>query len=523
MTENCIEQLNKIGDLAGKIGQSADSRVQHLSKNLDAILANGNQKFQAAKTGAEMFDALDSTKKELYNAYKGINTNLNPHYDMVKKDMETLYNSFRTNLEGVNVWGKAGDFQKNLNKAVATFIPSAKAARKAGFITNITGKETINPGTVKTFINQSLNETGSPQLRQTILGNHIEASNGLINAVNESRSIAGLDALPNLSESPVLKEAMSESSMGKQFADLFMKKAMTSGLAGVTGGAIGSALGHPFIGYFVGKQALTPMFKHIMPNMLNKLFANSTSAAGFKAGSSYLQAVVKGAAKTEEAIVAAASGEKLSLVSKSENKVDDLKKVVDGFEQNPDLVNQLPADLGHYLPEHNSALVASATKTISYLSSLKVRTPNTLPFDGKFVASKEQDARYESALKIANNPLSVLDKVRSGQITPNDIADLNAMAPALADRLRQGLTTQLVSNKQAGKSVPYKTQLGMSLFLGQPLASSMQSFSIQASQPAMAAPNQPAKSVKNGDKLSKMPNLYQTSDQSRQLSRQNRK
>jgi hypothetical protein len=66
----------------------------------------------------------------------------------------------------------------------------------------------------------------------------------------------------------------------------------------------------------------------------------------------------------------------------------------------------------------------------------------------------------------------VLNALKQGSITPDDVRTLQAVYPKLLNSLREQISHKVVDLKTNGKAIPYATQLGMSLFLGMPLESS---------------------------------------------------
>ena len=71
-----------------------------------------------------------------------------------------------------------------------------------------------------------------------------------------------------------------------------------------------------------------------------------------------------------------------------------------------------------------------------------------------------------------------------------------------------------------GNPIDYKVRLGLSIFLAQPLDSTMNPMSIMAAQPKSSAPMPPQSTPKRGSKsapaLQKLPGMYQTSSQHRE-------
>lgn len=128
---------------------------------------------------------------------------------------------------------------------------------------------------------------------------------------------------------------------------------------------------------------------------------------------------------------------------------------------------------------------------------------------------------------MVEQPLTVLNKVKDGTVNSQDMKTLNAVYPNLYTKLKDKLSQALVERADKDKLIPYKTKLGMSLFMGQPLDSTMTPQAIQAVQTAgMNVPSQPQGGPPPGKqhgqmaKLDKLAGMYGTPLTARQQSRQ---
>jgi hypothetical protein len=86
----------------------------------------------------------------------------------------------------------------------------------------------------------------------------------------------------------------------------------------------------------------------------------------------------------------------------------------------------------------------------------------------------------------------------------------------------QKLTNEMIGVTEKEMSIPYKTKMSLSLFMGQPLDSTMTPQFIQATQmPAKPLPSEqsstPTQNAKHSmTALNKLPGMYQTPSQSRE-------
>jgi hypothetical protein len=181
-------------------------------------------------------------------------------------------------------------------------------------------------------------------------------------------------------------------------------------------------------------------------------------------------------------------------------------------------------DLGHYSPQHQVALTQSATQALQYLQQLKPKPYQASPLDRKIEPTPEQNARYERALSIAQSPNSIFEHIKNGTLQASDIQDLNAMYPALYKNMTQKITNAMMSHTADEGSIPYKTRVSISLFLGQPMDSSMNPMSIMAAQPQPQAPPQQggAGKPKPAQLKGKSNSMYQTPGQNAEKDRSTR-
>lgn len=176
------------------------------------------------------------------------------------------------------------------------------------------------------------------------------------------------------------------------------------------------------------------------------------------------------------------------------------------------------------IDEYSQSFAATSTRAVRLLSALKPNTDPQNPLDGKRKASQEAIGKYHRALDIANKPMILFDSIKKGSITAFDIATLHQIYPSLYGQMRQQLTNNLIEAKNKGIVVPYSTRIGLSLFLGQALDSTLTPASILAAQPKPASQDPqvnsdelkppPASSMKA---LSKSASAYRTPSQAAEM------
>jgi hypothetical protein len=323
---------------------------------------------------------------------------------------------------------------------------------------------------------------------------------------------------------PITEEPQSKSfDAGSKVAEMVMKKGLGKMVGGGIGGTIGTAVGHPWIGTYLGERFLSPALDEVIPSITKSIMQNNTSGAGLRSAVEFGTAVVKGETKLNKAINNVFESGREVLSEPSDKDMKRLQTKLDQVATGTDGLQNVGGQIGHYMPEHASVLSMTAANAAQYLNSLKPVPPVGAPLDGKQPVSQVAQNSYESALKIAQEPLSVLSKIKDGTITTKDIQHLQAMYPGLKSRMEYKLINSTLEHKSEEGKIPYKTQLGMSTFLGQPLESSMKQPNIASSQGtfAVAAPPAPSGASKrhNMTSLVKMPSTAQLPGQAREAYR----
>lgn len=236
-------------------------------------------------------------------------------------------------------------------------------------------------------------------------------------------------------------------------------------------------------------------------------------ASALKSTVDFIQQAIKG----QNRMIKASEGVfKIGAQVLAQNQLPDersrekLDKQVEKLTEDPHKVFELANNqTGYYLPNQQVALSDATTKALQYLQTLKPRPYKASPLDKPTEPSKAEIARYNRALDIAQQPNIVFKHIKDGTLQTSDLIDLKTMYPATYNQMAQELTNRIADSENAEQPIPYKTRIGLSLFLGQPMDSTMKPESIMAAQPKPPAtpPPAPGKSVKSLGKSNKM---YQT-------------
>lgn len=179
----------------------------------------------------------------------------------------------------------------------------------------------------------------------------------------------------------------------------------------------------------------------------------------------------------------------------------------------------------HALPEQNMLLHSAKGRIANYLNNARP-LPNQpkLPFD-KEMPDIQKKRSYDQAIDIALSPLGVLDHINKGTLTPEYMKHYTSLYPEVHTYLAKELTKQISESQlKNGKPPPYHKRIGMSLFMGTNLDSTMSPMAIQTIQGIFAQKQMqqqaPTKNKKGTNSLSKISGSHLTDDQSRETRQQ---
>lgn len=212
----------------------------------------------------------------------------------------------------------------------------------------------------------------------------------------------------------------------------------------------------------------------------------------------------------------------------TEKRKEKLEKALKEYQSDPMKLTGVGGSAGHYLPDHGTALAQTSMNAVNYLNSLRPTADKKLPLDSEMKPSKSQQAAYDRALTIAEQPLMVLNHIKEGTLTMQDVKTLNTLYPQLHQKLIMKMTDEMTNHLSKDGTIPYKMRIGMSLFMGQPLDSTMTPDAIRMNQAALMMPQgspqqqqgMPGQRAKHSmTALNKLAGSFSTAGQAREASR----
>jgi hypothetical protein len=521
---------SKLSDKIEQLGAKGDPHVGLLQDKLTQFNreVNSNEPYK-------IFDAIQNLKKGLQEESRyteGVSPLSERAY---RKTVKDLAHDLRTALEDTSVWGDAGKLQSGINSAFSDYLKATKDFRGL-MTTEVMGERVVNPAKVQTYLNQ----LGKPaaEIKMEKMKNFLDAGEKLKSAVNKAYEKLGVD-------SPVLETSLNNTlatlekkTTGAKLADAFIEKGLTDaggkGLGGAFGAALGHMVGHEGLGAILGAHTLGPMFSTILPGIAKAVVSKEASGAGLKAAVDYAANVSSGQkalSKATENLFKDTPAVLADHMYPTERDRSRLEKALGAMRKDPQgfARNSANDKTSHYLPEHAAAVAFAASNAATYLNNLRFNQGKKAPLDSTPVPSAADEAKYKRALDIAQQPLIIMDKIKKGTVTSHDIQHLQAMYPSLYGSIKKQIVDKMSDHLSRGRAVPYQTRIGLSMFLGQPLDSSMSQQYILAAQVGHPTTQQNSQAIqssmaprgsKSAPALQKMPSNYMTSSQSKESHRQ---
>lgn len=163
--------------------------------------------------------------------------------------------------------------------------------------------------------------------------------------------------------------------------------------------------------------------------------------------------------------------------SESTNRA--LDKTLKSLQNDPTKLQNVGGKAAYYMPDHGEAMARLAASATQYLNSKRPTPIQQSPLDTKQQPTPAQQNAYNRILSLANQPMQILHNVKEGSLLPSDIETVKTVYPNLYNRLCDKLSSSMAQAVSDGTPIPYKTKMGISLMLGQPMDSTMAPNSIQ--------------------------------------------
>lgn len=481
-------------------------------------------------TNDQVFAATENLKRQ-FQEWAQYNKTLVPVSERPFRDAAgKVASTLKSSLEDADVWNAAGKVQKEYNEAVSPLYDIQKEFL-GKFGAKQGGERVADPTKINSYIEQAKkSKTG---LKDNYVSNYLDQTNKVEDVLHKAYLEHGLElpAEASLNPSPALRHVLeTKPTKGVQLGQWMFDKgadaatdAGAKSIGGILGGGIGSLVGHPLAGAWMGEKALSPIL-----SVLGKpLVENAINSAAARSSVDYLGNIAKGVKLINTSVENMfKSGEVLPKhLMPSDKSREKLQKSLDYVGSDPNNMMKVGGKLGHYLPHHAEAAATTAATAQNYFNSLKPKQNPIGPLDTPPPIDKAAQAKYNRQLDIAQQPLLVLQHAKDGTLQAQDIATLNTIYPGLHNKIANQVSQELINAKSKGIHIPYQQRMSMGLLMGSPLDSTQSASSMQAimhSVPMQSPPQQQEKQHKPATNQSmkaieKSNSLYATPLQNRSM------
>lgn len=503
-----VSDLREIGDTPGM--------VNRLDRQANALEESFNTNDPKA-----IYDMLNDTKRHLgeWASFERQNPGIEQK-GFINASKE-LGHEFKTALEDVGVWGKAGSLQKELNAAYHEVLPFQKIIDKK--FTEFVGNDRIvSPQKVETYLNTN-GRANNPTIRQQNMGGLTKGVEKFQSAVQSVFDAAGVENPFQPIGMSALQESLEVPSMGAKLAKFWQDKLGPQSLGSAAGAATGEAIAPGFGGAYIGKEVLGPVFTAMIKPLLDKY--PNIDVGAFRQAMALGKSIQEGnKSLSNAAINVFTSGAKTipSHLMPDKKSLEKLDHRTSQLNQNINGMANVPGKVGYYLPGHGTAMATTTGNAVSYINAQRPAPVKMYAMDREQKPSPEQQAKFNRTLEVAQQPLVVLQHIKDGTLLPQDVATIKAVYPEYYQKMSQELLSKLASHTAQDGSVPFRVRQSLSLFLGTPLDSTMTPQAIQAAQAVfMVQQPEPQAPKMTGAQMGKVAQNHMTGDQARQ-ERQNK-
>lgn len=421
-----------------------------------------------------------------------------------------LRRSIKNSLEDQKIWGEAASRQAAFNDAQSGILnlTGKKGLFRKEFMAPALskgGKQVyeVSPSKIKTYLSQIKDVRG--ELKSKALTAYLDASDRVLNEIeNTYRALPDkafdkevvksvLDKSRSLSE-----KAIDQSEFNKALAALgggAHNVPLVEGAAGAT-----AILGHPIIGAALETASMLKA-PGLAVQRLAKIerFVQKTTQTIETLSSSIFKAGVSGVKPLAGYAGSALSNEEKN--SKYEKKSAQLNDLKASPEKLISALTEATNSMAVHAPQISQGIMSSAATATQFLQSKMPQGANHKPLSSKYVPSDAELSKWYRYFNMVEKPTNALRQVASGTLTSDAMETLKVVYPKLLQDMQKSVTEKMIDAVAKKKSIPYKTKLSLSLFLGSDLVSSLDPVSMLANQNTMASATQAKNDQEQAQKM----------------------
>lgn len=461
-----------------KAVESVSKAAYRTQKIIDAAVESGEN------VNAKTFIAMDQLKRDMQNlkrnGYRGVNAIADPlDRQLAQKTvawLDTTSADLRKGLENTDVWGKAAQDQKSINEAWTKQIDASSRFNKS--LTTEVGRDPsnlyaqmkgIDPAKAESYV-RGLTDPNKDLTHQAVR-DYLKSTQDLAEAISTSYDLPA----DKLAEVATLKAAANafEANVGKagdallkvnQYKSIMGAGNETSGLLTAGGFAFGG-LGGGLLG--AATSAIMNPGKAISQLAAIERIASKVEE---KLGASVSDIFSNKAASKEINSVKALGGE-----AKTERKTfEDSVARVREFANNPSAMSarlaKIVEPIAQAAPQVATKMVLRATEMTSYLAAQApagmLPNPNSLQPHLQPPSYSESEMRsWARSAAAMNDPLSVLQNVKKGTASIEEVEVMKKFYPKIYDNVRAQCMQRVA---EMPREMPREMRLQMSVLFDAP-------------------------------------------------------
>ncbi len=459
---------------------------------------------EARDMAADAFIALDKAKRAMQKDVMALRTSASHSGEALGQMqnrgladfLDASQNRVRTGLEDTALWGEAGTAQKAINGRWGEYLRTQSVFRDS-FLKRVdkdfnTGRPIyrVDQDKVAAYIRKTGRQEG--KLTDEYFRRHVDAREALAREIGDAFETGGDEVARLTDSSKGIRSTLGEldaTARAVNQIEAIMEAEGSSGMAGmgaILGGVLGGAPGAAIGGILSAAARPGTMIRQAaaIEQLARNVNGKITRGIGdfFERAASPVRALLPQSGRAASAAgralrpIPTVTALELFRGKEADNQKAYQKRVRELLASTENYGAGIRArseealgDLPGQAPKLSQAMVTTATRGAEFLKSKvpapivnsKSLTPKTTP---PIVSDFEiaQFARYWSAV---SNPLSVLDDLRRGTVSPEQVEALRVVYPKLYESVQSGVRSKLMELDEAGIIVPYQARLQLDLLL----------------------------------------------------------
>lgn len=510
---------NKVMGAVGEIHQAMSSAVEKMEANPALYSSNAaakiSQHIEQLENKMEEIGKkpiFDSVPSSLFNDLKDIKQSLgnwgygimDPTKGDTKNILTGLSNLVSDKLKDPDIFGHVGSSyaaHDALLKDVYQFIgPNGKPTNKLSGLMRNTGTRT-KPNF----------EFDSTKLGGAFKNSEMTSGRSKLEALNDYFDV--LKKLPDHLEnthanvpndisfsgkelsSMLEKRQQSVSDAGQKYLEAVKNQKGALGFKDMLAATVGFA--HPVVGAaYEAYNIATKPFQYMNAlAQVERMVGKTTEAIG-KGASSVFEPSLRVVGRAKGALIPALTADQ------HEDTRKDLAQVTSNPQMMIDKLNAATEDMHNVAPDMASSTQQAMMRASQFLQSKMPTQGQTNPFEEKYEPSQMELAQFNRYLSIVNKPTSVFDLMKHNLMGPEAVETLSVVYPKLYDHMKDVMLKEMTARLDKKETVPFSVKQQISMFMGQPVDSSLSPQSILANQMAMQANERQNQMAQGGAKPS---------------------